>query len=96
MEPIDQSGLRARSSAEEHYLDMVGVTGSIPVAPTIFLISSERRTRTRRALCICDADRHGAKMGAIELPAFALIGLLIVVMTMAVSLIWVAKFVSIA
>ena len=28
-------GLRARSSAEEHYLDMVGVTGSIPVAPTI-------------------------------------------------------------
>jgi hypothetical protein len=25
---------RARSSAEEHYLDMVGVTGSIPVAPT--------------------------------------------------------------
>src|SRR5262249_31214692 len=27
---------RARSSAEEHYLDMVGVTGSIPVAPTIY------------------------------------------------------------
>jgi hypothetical protein len=27
---------RARSSAGEHYLDMVGVTGSIPVAPTIF------------------------------------------------------------
>ena len=26
---------RVRSSAEEHYLDMVGVTGSIPVAPTI-------------------------------------------------------------
>ena len=26
--------MRARSSAEEHYLDMVGVTGSIPVAPT--------------------------------------------------------------
>src|SRR5438046_1808961 len=25
---------RARSSAGEHYLDMVGVTGSIPVAPT--------------------------------------------------------------
>jgi large subunit ribosomal protein L36 len=24
----------ARSSAVEHYLDMVGVTGSIPVAPT--------------------------------------------------------------
>src|SRR5262249_50852879 len=31
----DGSGARARSSAEEHYLDMVGVTGSIPVAPTI-------------------------------------------------------------
>lgn len=27
---------RARSSAGEHYLDMVGVTGSIPVVPTIF------------------------------------------------------------
>src|SRR5690606_35618743 len=26
--------MRARSSAVEHYLDMVGVTGSIPVAPT--------------------------------------------------------------
>ena len=26
--------MRARSSAGEHYLDMVGVTGSIPVAPT--------------------------------------------------------------
>jgi hypothetical protein len=26
---------RARSSAEEHLLDMEGVTGSIPVAPTI-------------------------------------------------------------
>src|SRR5689334_6179429 len=25
----------ARSSAGEHYLDMVGVTGSIPVVPTI-------------------------------------------------------------
>src|ERR1043165_4221080 len=27
-----------RSSAEEHYLDMVGVTGSIPVAPTTLII----------------------------------------------------------
>ena len=27
------------SSAVEHYLDMVGVTGSIPVPPTIFCIS---------------------------------------------------------
>src|SRR6478672_12342160 len=32
----DPTGYRARSSAGEHYLDMVGVTGSIPVAPTIF------------------------------------------------------------
>jgi hypothetical protein len=30
------SGERARSSAGEHYVDIVGVTGSIPVAPTIF------------------------------------------------------------
>src|SRR5580692_10830625 len=28
---------RARSSAGEHYVDIVGVTGSIPVAPTIFI-----------------------------------------------------------
>jgi hypothetical protein len=33
-------------------------------------------------------------MGAIELPAFALIGLLVVVVTMAASLIWLAKSVS--
>jgi hypothetical protein len=35
--------LRARSSAEEHYLDMVGVTGSIPVAPTIAIDGMNRR-----------------------------------------------------
>ncbi len=29
----------AHSSAVEHYLDMVGVTGSIPVAPTNFFKS---------------------------------------------------------
>src|SRR5262249_11627944 len=35
-QPIyDQPSIWARSSAGEHYLDMVGVTGSIPVAPTI-------------------------------------------------------------
>ena len=32
---IEPVPLGARSSAGEHYLDMVGVTGSIPVAPTI-------------------------------------------------------------
>ena len=31
----DPSRIRARSSAGEHYVDIVGVTGSIPVAPTI-------------------------------------------------------------
>ena len=30
--------VRARSSAGEHYVDIVGVTGSIPVAPTISLL----------------------------------------------------------
>ena len=30
--------VRARSSAGEHYVDIVGVTGSIPVAPTIQLL----------------------------------------------------------
>src|SRR5215468_8603430 len=32
-----RTGSRARSSAGEHYRDMVGVTGSIPVAPTTTL-----------------------------------------------------------
>src|SRR5262249_33750472 len=49
----------ARSSAGEHYLDMVGVTGSIPVAPTIarpqplelrFLFSLFTRVRARGLL----------------------------------------------
>jgi hypothetical protein len=31
----DAATWRARSSAGEHYVDIVGVTGSIPVAPTI-------------------------------------------------------------
>ena len=33
------SEIRARSSAGEHYVDIVGVTGSIPVAPTITILS---------------------------------------------------------
>src|SRR6267142_4849077 len=32
---LDRYGVRARSSAGEHYVDIVGVTGSIPVAHTI-------------------------------------------------------------
>src|SRR6476660_9835142 len=32
----------ARSSAGEHYLDMVGVTGSIPVAPTSLRLLRKR------------------------------------------------------
>ena len=35
---------RARSSAGEHYVDIVGVTGSIPVAPTILPSLSQRLT----------------------------------------------------
>ena len=31
---LRSQSIGARSSAGEHYLDMVGVTGSIPVAPT--------------------------------------------------------------
>jgi large subunit ribosomal protein L36 len=38
---------RARSSAGEHYVDIVGVTGSIPVAPTICLFARERETRRK-------------------------------------------------
>src|SRR5205085_2593930 len=39
--------IRARSSAGEHYLDMVGVTGSIPVVPTILRARSARRMSRR-------------------------------------------------
>jgi hypothetical protein len=33
--PVTSDLLRARSSAGEHLVDIEGVTGSIPVAPTI-------------------------------------------------------------
>src|ERR1700731_1750168 len=42
--------IRARSSAVEHYLDTVGVTGSIPVAPTIFLAMLFAQAFVDRAL----------------------------------------------
>src|SRR5690349_2527132 len=34
LHPRRDTEARARSSAGEHYVDIVGVTGSIPVAPT--------------------------------------------------------------
>ncbi len=40
---------RARSSAGEHYLDMVGVTGSIPVAPTTIPLDFARFLAKRPA-----------------------------------------------
>ena len=33
---------RVRSSAVEYYVDIVGVTGSIPVAPTIWTLNGRR------------------------------------------------------
>src|SRR5262245_54623323 len=41
--PGRSASIRARSSAGEHYVDIVGVTGSIPVAPTILRSRSEGR-----------------------------------------------------
>src|SRR5215471_13109245 len=38
---------RARSSAGEHYVDIVGVTGSIPVAPTIVFEALKKSARRR-------------------------------------------------
>ena len=35
--------VRARSSAGEHYVDIVGVAGSIPAAPTIHPLVFQRR-----------------------------------------------------
>ena len=34
--------VRAISSAGEHYIDIVGVTGSIPVSPTILAIFTSK------------------------------------------------------
>src|SRR6266481_825991 len=67
------SGIRARSSAVEHYVDIVGVTSSILVAPTILPIHAafggmdgkdvtpkpERRRRADEAHNRC--RRHTAK-----------------------------------
>jgi hypothetical protein len=39
----------AHSSAVEHYLDMVGVTGSIPVAPTICSVRNHMISTTSKA-----------------------------------------------
>ena len=50
MTGLATNDIRARSSAVEHYLDTVGVTGSIPVAPTIFQQASSLLARTRCAL----------------------------------------------
>lgn len=38
---------RARSSAGEHYVDIVGVAGSIPAAPTIFFFPAFPKGRRR-------------------------------------------------
>ena len=43
--------IRARSSAGEHYLDMVGVTGSIPVAPTTLRLRSRGESQADWATC---------------------------------------------
>ena len=43
--PLVRARVRARSSAGEHYVDIVGVTGSIPVAPTSLFNKIERKPR---------------------------------------------------
>ena len=41
---------RARSSAVEHFVDIEGVTGSIPVSPTMYSLVWSHRDRTARNL----------------------------------------------
>ena len=53
---------RAVSSAVEHYLDTVGVTGSIPVLPTIFSLTG---TIFYRRMFACHAKtkvNHGIRI----------------------------------
>ena len=58
--------VRARSSAVEHYLDMVGVTGSIPVAPTTSHPGSTAQPGachgTRQAIASAPLSLSGARV----------------------------------
>ena len=80
---------------------MVGVTGSIPVAPTIFFALQHpdppitRRACAAYVVSVIPISRS-EDMGSVELPAVALIGLLFVTVTVAAALVWLAKSVSIA
>jgi hypothetical protein len=77
----DPTGYRARSSAGEHYLDMVGVTGSIPVAPTIsfnglagisdFLIGSSARKKHAKSGIISPAMAASAAARSAKSPSSA-------------------------
>ncbi len=61
--------VRARSSAEEHYVDIVGVTGSIPVAPTIQLI---RKTCFLDAVYPSGVERTGKAQHANVTPCLCM------------------------
>ena len=53
---------RARSSAGEHYVDIVGVTGSIPVAPTTHIgprIACQHSPGQPAGTVLSDAARSG-------------------------------------
>src|SRR5678816_2666922 len=50
--------LWAVSSAVEHYLDMVGVTGSIPVLPTSYRSGTGNRTSPRHFAAALRCVRH--------------------------------------
>src|SRR6185503_3199432 len=69
-EPIDQPPERARSSAEEHLLDMEGVTGSIPVAPTILLrglrASQDLRIRSTRSRMPAEALAKASRVHGLH------------------------------
>src|SRR6478672_6745714 len=61
----------ARSSAEEHYLDMVGVTGSIPVAPTIPSAQPHGQQTWLSGLSrIAQSNEFGAKAKTRKFPDF--------------------------
>src|SRR5690349_10042689 len=57
-------GIRARSSAGEHYVDIVGVTGSIPVAPTSLRLL--RKLRLGKPAQGCRADLSAVALAKAE------------------------------
>src|SRR5436305_3277841 len=78
---------RARSSAGEHYVDIVGVTGSIPVAPTTHIgapyrLPTKSRPTGRDCVVRCGAERRGGRAARDPRRAEAALGHSVVIVAL--------------